>query len=105
MGKISKKKQARINLYKSNPLEFERAFVRVTGAITALIEDIELANSVMPEIYPDSLVIGANACLNSLYSGKDIEKDDPEIRAKINQIADVQLNVANMYREVNEKIK
>jgi len=59
----------------------------------------------MPEIYPDSLIIGANASLNYLYSGKDVEREDPEIKAKINQIADVQLNVANMYREVNEKIK
>lgn len=104
MGKVSKKKQARINSYFANKEQCDKAFIRVVGALTALIEDIELANSVFPEIYPDSLVVGANATLNSLYSGKRIEMENEEMKKSISHIADVQNYVADLYRSVNESI-
>lgn len=102
MGQISKKKQARLNLYNSDPLKYDRAFVRVTGALTALIEDIELANEVMPEIYPDALLISANASLNSFYPGKEI--NDPSIVEKLGQIAETQMKVSKMFEMVINKI-
>lgn len=87
-------KEERKLLYNSNQEKYNKAVVTTFGGLLALIDYIEDANEVFPEIITTSLKNEVNKVLNSVY--KNGASD--EVMNEHNQVAE-------LFRQVIENIQ
>ena len=74
-----------LRLYLSDKPNFDKSIVIATGGLLALIDHIEEANKVAPNVFTNQLKYTIEDFLNSLYNGK-VEK---EVSDQHNDVAEV----------------
>jgi hypothetical protein len=77
--------EERLMLYLSDKPNFDKSIVIATGGLLALIDHIEEANKVAPNVFTNQLKFVIEDFLNSLYNGKE----EKEVGEQHNEIAEV----------------
>ena len=90
----SQLEEERLRLYLSDKPNFDKSIVIATGGLLALIDHIEEANKVAPNIFTNQLKYTIEDFLNSLYKGNV----DKGVSEQHNEIAEV-------FRKFIDKLK
>lgn len=70
----SQKKEERYTLYKSDPKLYDTSAATTASMLLAIVDDLETANQVFPEIFTTELVKQVNLTLNRMYkNNKDVK--------------------------------
>jgi hypothetical protein len=86
--------EERLRLYLSDKPNFDKSIVIATGGLLALIDHIEEANKVAPNVFTNQLKFVIEDFLNSLYNGK-VEKG----------VSDQHNEVAEVFRKFIDKLE
>lgn len=86
--------EERLRLYLSDKPNFDKSIVIASGGLLALIDHIEEANKVAPNVFTDKLKYTIEDFLNSLYNGK-VEKG----------VSDQHNDVAEVFRKFIDNLK
>jgi hypothetical protein len=86
--------EERLRLYISDKQNFDKSIVIATGGLLALIDHIEEANNVAPNVFTNQLKYTIEDFLNSLYNGK-VEKG----------VSDQHNDVAEVFRKFIDNLK
>ena len=69
--------------YRENQKMYDLSMVKVLGTLQAIIDDIELANEVVPEVITNNLKYVVNDVLDGIHKGNN----DKEVAEQHNAIA------------------
>ena len=74
--------------YRENQKMYDLSMVKVLGTLQAIIDDIELANEVVPEVITNNLKYVVNDVLDGIHKGindKEVAEQHNAIALKVNE--------------------
>lgn len=92
----SQKKKERLEKYLANKAEYDVVSSLALCSLYAVMDNIEKANEVFPEIFTNKLIAEANRTLNYIYQGNKFDRI---------VLAEEQMNIAKPIVEILEKLK